>query len=160
MQTIDLTPLYRTLVGFDRISSLIDQAQRLDATGGYPPYNIEQVREDAFRIELAVAGFSEDELTIELKDNLLTVQGKRTQTEGERRYLHRGIAERSFERRFQLADHVLVTGAALSNGLLRIELVRQLPESAKPRRIAINGEASAKAPVIDAPVSPANDQAA
>lgn len=143
MSTIDLTPLYRTLVGFDRMANLIDSASRLDGTQGYPPYNIERVDDDAFAIEIAVAGFSEDDLEIETKDNLLTVAGKKHQEEGaeERQYLHRGIAERGFLRRFQLADHVIVTGATLKNGLLRVELVRELPEAKKPRRIEI-GETS------------------
>ncbi|WP_084395732.1 Hsp20 family protein [Henriciella aquimarina] len=139
MSTIDLTPLYRTMVGFDRMANLIDSASRLDGTQGYPPYNIERVADDAFAIEIAVAGFSEDDLEIETNDNLLTVAGKKSQDETgeERQFLHRGIAERGFLRRFQLADHVIVTGATLKNGLLRVELVRELPEAKKPRKIEI-----------------------
>lgn len=133
----ELNPLYRTLVGFDRIASLMDQASRLDAAPGYPPFNVEQVGEDAFRIELAVAGFALDDLTIEYKQNSLIVAGVRKQPEGQRNFLHRGIAERSFERRFGLADHVLVAAAKLENGLLIIDLVRELPEVLKPRKIAI-----------------------
>lgn len=141
----DLTPLYRTMVGFDRLANMIDTASRLDGAQGYPPYNIERLAEDAFSIELAVAGFSEEDLDIETKDGLLTVTGRHEKSESatERAYLHRGIAERGFIRRFQLADHVIVTGAELKNGLLRVELVRELPEAKKPRKIAIG---SAKKP--------------
>ena len=140
MNTIDLTPLYRTMVGFDRMASLIDSASRLDGAQGYPPYNIERVDDNAFAIEIAVAGFSEDDLEIETRDNLLTIAGKKAprEAEGEApQYLHRGIAERGFVRRFQLADHVIVTGATLQHGLLRVELLRELPEAKKPRRIEI-----------------------
>ncbi len=138
MASNELNPLYRTLVGFDRIASLMDQAARLDSAPGYPPFNIEQTAEDAFRIELAVAGFSQDDLSIEYKQNSLVVVGARKQPEAPRNYLHRGIAERSFERRFGLADHVRVAGAKLEHGLLTIDLVRELPEVLKPRKIAIN----------------------
>ncbi|MDX1293421.1 MAG: Hsp20 family protein [Hyphomonas sp.] len=139
MSNIDLTPLYRTVVGFDRLASMIDQASRLDGSQGYPPYNIERVDENAFAIEIAVAGFTEDDLDIETKEGLLTVAGKRGENEdGEGRdYLHRGIAQRSFIRRYQLADHVIVTGASLQHGVLRIDLVRELPEEKKPRKIEI-----------------------
>jgi molecular chaperone IbpA len=155
MATTDLSPLYRTLVGFDRISSLIDQAMRIDAAPGYPPFNIEQTDENAFRIELAVAGFSEDDLSIEYKQNTLVVAGRKAQPEEGRRYLHRGIAERSFERRFGLADHVRVEGAKLENGLLTVDLVRELPEALKPRKIAISKASKPKpARVV------ANDEAA
>ncbi|MEE2877465.1 MAG: Hsp20 family protein [Pseudomonadota bacterium] len=144
MSTIDLTPLYRTMVGFDRMANLIDSASRLDGTQGYPPYNIERVADDEFAIEIAVAGFSEDDLEIETNDNLLTVAGKKNHEEAgeQRQFLHRGIAERGFLRRFQLADHVIVTGASLKNGLLRVELVRELPEAKKPRKIEIGASAS------------------
>ena len=146
MSTIDLTPLYRTMVGFDRMASLIDSASRLDGTQGYPPYNIERVADDAFAIEIAVAGFAEEDLEIETNDNLLTVAGKKVQDETaeERQFLHRGIAERGFLRRFQLADHVIVTGASLRNGLLRVELVRELPEAKKPRKIEIGNTVGKK----------------
>ncbi|MEM5515530.1 Hsp20 family protein [Henriciella sp. AS95] len=146
MSTIDLTPLYRTMVGFDRMASMIDSASRLDGTQGYPPYNIERVADDAFAIEIAVAGFAEDDLEIETKDNLLTVAGKKSGDEdGEaRQFLHRGIAERGFLRRFQLADHVIVTGASLQNGMLRVDLVRELPEAKKPRKIEIGSTAGKK----------------
>ncbi|MGE0046943.1 MAG: Hsp20 family protein [Hyphomonadaceae bacterium] len=155
MASQDLSPLYRTLVGFDRISSLIDQATRLDGAPGYPPFNIEQTDENAFRIELAVAGFGEDDLTIEYKQNMLVVTGRKAPADEGRRYLHRGIAERSFERRFGLADHVRVDDAKLENGLLTVELVRELPEALKPRTISIGGKAKAK---VTRPA--ANDEAA
>jgi molecular chaperone IbpA len=145
MASTELNPLYRTLVGFDRIANLMDQAARLDAAPGYPPFNIEQVGEDQFRIELAVAGFSQDDLTIEFKQNSLIVAGQRKAPETQRNFLHRGIAERSFERRFGLADHVRVAGAKLEHGLLTIELVRELPEILKPRKIEISAATSAKA---------------
>jgi molecular chaperone IbpA len=139
MSNIDLTPLYRTVVGFDRLATMIDQASRLDGSQGYPPYNIERVDDNAFAIEIAVAGFTEDDLEIETKEGLLTVAGKRGENEdGEgRNFLHRGIAQRSFIRRYQLADHVIVTGANLQHGVLRIDLVRELPEEKKPRKIEI-----------------------
>ncbi len=139
MNTIDLSPLYRTMVGFDRLASMMDTAQRLDGAQGYPPYNIERVGEDRFAIEIAVAGFSQADIDIELKEAMLTIAGKKETGESEeaRQYLHRGIAERGFLRRFQLADHVIVTGASLENGLLRIELKRELPEAMKPRKIEI-----------------------
>ena len=133
----NLSPLYRTLVGFDRINSLLDQAMRQNEAPGYPPFNIEQVSDDAFRIELAVAGFKEEDLDIEFRQNTLTVSGRKAPSEDARKFLHRGIAERNFERRFSLADHVRVDSAKLENGLLTIELVRELPEAMKPRRISI-----------------------
>jgi molecular chaperone IbpA len=156
----ELNPLYRTLVGFDRIASLMDQAARLDTAPGYPPFNIEQTSEDAFRIELAVAGFGEDDLSIEYKQNSLIVAGARKQPEAQRNYIHRGIAERSFERRFGLADHVRVAAAKLENGLLTIELARELPEQLKPRKIAISnanaGALKTKSKVVEAQA--ANDE--
>ncbi len=150
MSTIDLTPLYRTMVGFDRMATMIDSAARLDGAQGYPPYNIERVGEDEFAIEIAVAGFSEDDLEIETKDGLLTVAGRKGSDEDapEREFLHRGIAERGFLRRFQLADHVLVTGAKLRNGMLRVELMRELPEAKKPRKIEIGAPALSKPKLI------------
>jgi len=156
MASNELNPLYRTLVGFDRIASLMDQASRLDAAPGYPPFNIEQVDEDAFRIELAVAGFAQDDISIEFKQNSLLVTGTRKQAETQRNFLHRGIAERSFERRFGLADHVRVGGAKLENGLLSIDLIRELPEIMKPRKIEIGAVTTTKAKpkVVDA----ANDE--
>jgi molecular chaperone IbpA len=137
MRTIDLTPLYRTVVGFDRMANLIETASRLDAAPGWPPYNIEQVHDDAYRIEIAVAGFTPDDIAIELKEGVLHVAARKPSVEEARRFLHRGIAERSFERRFQLADHVQVTGASLEHGLLTIDLVREVPEALKPRKIEI-----------------------
>ena len=150
MSTIDLTPLYRTMVGFDRMANMIDSAARLDGAQGYPPYNIERVADDEFAIEIAVAGFGEEDLDIETKDGLLTVAGRKTPEEGapEREFLHRGIAERGFLRRFQLADHVIVTGAELKNGLLRVELVRELPEAKKPRKIEIGAPAKGGKPKL------------
>ena len=150
MNTIDLSPLYRTMVGFDRMASMIDSAARLDGAQGYPPDNIERVGDDRFAIEIAVAGFGEDDLDIELKENLLTVAGKKTQSEDSdgREFLHRGIAERGFIRRFQLADHVVVTGADLANGMLRIDLRRELPEAAKPRKIEIGQAVTKESPKL------------
>ncbi|MET0547075.1 MAG: Hsp20 family protein [Caulobacterales bacterium] len=150
MANVDLNPLYRTLVGFDRLAGMIDQAARLDGASGYPPYNLEKTGDNTFRIELAVAGFSDADLSIELKDGTLHVAGRKPEPAAERAYLHRGIAERSFERRFQLADHVKVTGASLENGLLVVDLARELPESLKPRKVDIR--VAGKSPtVIDAP---------
>lgn len=137
MRTIDFSPLYRSVVGFDRLADLLDAAAAQDGAQGYPPYNIERTDENAYRIEIAVAGFRPDELDIEVKENLLTVQGRKAANDGERRYLHRGLAERNFERRFQLADYVVVTDAGLADGLLSISLKRDLPEALKPRRIEI-----------------------
>lgn len=138
MRTFDLTPLYRSTVGFDRLFSLLDAATKGDDVATtYPPYNIEVTGEDAYRVTMAVAGFGRDELAIELKENTLSIAGKQLPAGGERRYLHRGIAARSFERRFELADHVKVVAANLENGLLHVDLVREVPEAAKPRKIEI-----------------------
>lgn len=144
MSSFDFSPLYRTVVGFDRLASLIDTASRLDGAQGYPPYNIEQSADDenAYAIELAVAGFGEDDLDLEVKESQLVVVGKKDSGSDNRKFLHRGIAERGFIRRFQLADHVVVTSATLKHGLLRIELRRELPEAMKPRKIAIGEDAS------------------
>ena len=136
MRTIDFSPLYRSVVGFDRLAQQLETATA-DSSSGYPPYNIERTDENAYRIELAVAGFKSEELTIEVKENLLTVQGRKATNDEQRRFLHRGLAERDFERRFQLADYVVVTNANLADGLLAIELKRELPEALKPRRIDI-----------------------
>jgi len=145
------------MVGFDRMANMIDSAARLDGAQGYPPYNIERVADDVFAIEIAVAGFGEDDLDIETKDGLLTVAGRKGPAEEgeERQYLHRGIAERGFLRRFQLADHVIVTGADLRNGLLRIDLLRELPEAKKPRKIEIGAPAQSKPKLIKADKSAA-----
>ena len=146
MRTIDYTPLYRTIVGFDRLANMIDSAAKLEGGNGYPPYNIEQVDENRYLVELAVAGFGEGDLEVEVQENVLTVTGKRVPSEGEtaRHFLHRGIAERAFERRFHLADHVQVREARLENGLLVIALEREIPEAKKPRQIAINGKSGTK----------------
>lgn len=151
MRTVDFTPLYRSIVGFDRLADLMDSATKAE-TQGYPPYNIEHVADDEYLIELAVAGFGDDDLSVEVQQNVLTVTGRiGEKSDGEqRRFLHRGIAERAFERRFHLADHVEVSGAELKNGLLSIQLVREIPEAAKPRQIAISGgKAVKKATLIE-----------
>lgn len=137
MRTIDFSPLYRSVVGFDRLAALLDAASA-DATTGYPPYNIERTDENTYRIEIAVAGFRPDELSIEVKENLLTVVGRKTANDEPRRFLHRGLAERNFERKFQLADYVVVSDANLADGLLSIALKRELPEALKPRQVQIN----------------------
>ena len=151
MRTFDLSPLYRSTVGFDRMFGLLDSLAGADAAAQtYPPYNIERTGENAYRITMAIAGFGEGDLTLEAKENTLTVKGeKKTETEEkESEFLYRGIASRAFERRFQLADHVEVKGATLEHGLLHIDLVREIPEAMKPRTIAI-GNGKAKARQID-----------
>lgn len=140
MRHFDLSPLYRSAVGFDRLAQLFDDAQRNDATPSYPPYNIELVGEDQYRITMALAGFDRSELDIESERDLLKVTGRKQKEEGQRTFLHRGIAARDFEHRFRLADHVRVVGARLDNGMLNIELIREIPEAHKPRRIAIDGD--------------------
>jgi molecular chaperone IbpA len=148
MRTFDLSPLYRSTVGFDRLFGLLDSATNGDAQP-YPPYNIDRTGENAYRVTLAVAGFGENDLDIQSKENVLIVKGekKEEKQEASREVLYRGIAARAFERRFQLADHVEVTGASLENGLLHIDLVREIPETMKPRKIAIG---SSKSKQIDA----------
>jgi len=149
MTRFDLTPLYRSTVGFDRFASLLDSMTGLDGeASGYPPYNIERIDDNAYRITMAVAGFSEDDLNLDVKEGVLSVRGTKSEEtsngdENENRFLHRGIATRSFERRFQLADYVEVTGADLKDGLLHVDLKRELPETMKPRSIPI-GAGSAK----------------
>jgi molecular chaperone IbpA len=138
MRTLDFSPLYRSVVGFDRLADMLDAANT-ETAGGYPPYNIERTADNAYRIDIAVAGFKAADLAIEVKENLLTVQGRKSEGDEARRYLHRGLAERNFERRFQLADYVIVTAADLADGLLSISLKRELPEALKPRRIEITG---------------------
>jgi molecular chaperone IbpA len=140
MRTVDFSPLYRSVVGFDRLADLLDSAASTESASGYPPYNIERTAENAYRVEIAVAGFRPEELTIEVKENLLTVQGRKAANDEPRKYLHRGLAERNFDRRFQLADYVVVTEANLADGLLSIALVRELPEQ---RQIAIKSGAAA-----------------
>ncbi|MCR5878680.1 Hsp20 family protein [Phenylobacterium sp. J367] len=142
MRTIDFSPLYRSVVGFDRLADLLETATTEAATTGYPPYNIERTDENAYRIEIAVAGFRPEELNVEVKENLLTVTGRKAANDEARRYLHRGLAERNFERRFQLADYVVVTDANLADGLLSISLKREIPEALKPRRIEIGTRAA------------------
>jgi len=141
MRHFDLSPLYRSTVGFDRLFSILDQVTSNDSAPSYPPYNIERTADNAYRITIAVAGFGEGDLAIEAKENTLSVKGeKQTGENGEKReVLHQGIAARAFERRFQLADYVQVTGASLENGLLHIDLVREIPEAKKPRQIPIGG---------------------
>jgi molecular chaperone IbpA len=151
MRQYDLSPLYRSTVGFDRLFSMLDQMSGPDAgSSTYPPYNIERTGEDAYRISVAVAGFTDRDIAIEVKENTLTVRGDRQSASEERKaeVLYQGIAARSFERRFQLADHVHVTGASLENGLLHIDLVREIPEAKKPRMIPIGAKGGAQ--VVDA----------
>ncbi len=145
MRNFDLTPLYRSTVGFDRLASILDNVTRTDGGSSYPPYNIEKTGEDTYRITIAVAGFADDELTIEARDGQLVIAGKKAETEATPNYLHRGIATRAFEKRFQLADHVRATDAITANGLLHVDLVREVPEALKPRKIEI-----AKSRPIDA----------
>jgi molecular chaperone IbpA len=151
MRHVDFSPLYRSTVGFDRLFTMLDSLAQPDGAQTYPPYNIEKTGDDAYRISMAVAGFSDDEISIEAHRNVLTVKGERKEgTEGEgSEVLYRGIASRSFERRFQLADHVDVLGAELKNGLLFVDLKRNIPEELKPRKIAITS-APAKAKQIEA----------
>ena len=133
----DYSPFFRTSVGFDRLLNLLETAS--EGAPGYPPYNIERSDENHYRISVAVAGFAEKDLAIEVKDNVLTLTGKREENADKPAFLHQGIAGRAFERQFQLAEHVIVKGAVLENGLLHIELERVIPEEKKPRRIPING---------------------
>ncbi len=137
MRDFDLTPLYRSTVGFDRLANILDNVTRSDGGSSYPPYNIEKTGEDAYRITIAVAGFTDDELTIEARDGQLVISGKKAATEEETNFLHRGIATRAFEKRFQLADHVRATDAVTKNGLLHVDLLREIPEALKPRKIEI-----------------------
>ncbi len=144
MNTIDLTPLYRTTIGFDRLASLLEGAYRSDKTGSaYPPYDIEVLDENRYNITLAVAGFNQDEIDIEVERGVMTIKGRKADEEAERKYLYRGIATRAFERKFNLADHVEVVGARMSNGLLTVDLKREIPEAMKPKKISIQAETSA-----------------
>ncbi|UTW05232.1 Hsp20 family protein [Amphritea atlantica] len=139
MRQFDLAPLYRTAIGFDRLASMIDNANRNEQTqNGYPPYNIELISEHAYRITMAIAGFDKSEVSINTEQGMLTVTGNKKAEETERQYLHQGIAARGFERKFQLADHVRVTDASMENGLLHVDLVQEIPEAMKPRTITIN----------------------
>lgn len=135
MTSFDFAPFHRSTVGFDRMFSLLDKFEGEETT--YPPYNIEKTGDDTYRITLAVAGFVEDELSVDLKEGTLIITGAKKEDEGEKAFLHRGIAARNFNRQFQLADHIQVTGAFVENGLLNVELVREVPEALKPRSIAI-----------------------
>ncbi|WP_295803511.1 Hsp20 family protein [uncultured Microbulbifer sp.] len=159
MRTLDLSPLYRSAIGFDRMANLLDSMSSAEQNQpAYPPYNIELTGEDAYRISMAVAGFDDSELDIQMEQNRLTVSGQKPAEETSRNFLHRGIAARNFERRFQLADHVRVTGAQLANGLLHIDLVREIPEAMKPRKIEIsNGKLLQSQKAED--VNPAEEQA-
>ncbi len=151
MRSYDLSPLYRASVGFDRMMNLLDSAARVDESApSYPPYNIEKISEDAYRISMAVAGFSEEELDITVTQNSLVVSGKKDKAaDKDAAFLHQGIANRSFQRSFELADHIRIAGAALQNGLLHIELVREVPEAMKPRSIKIEATAPKAAKVIE-----------
>jgi len=146
--TTDFSPLYRSFIGFDHLAGLIDKASRADKQSSYPPYNVELIAEDQYRITMAVAGFSEQDIDIESKDNSLIIIGTKTTSpidkvkdnQAPRKFLHQGIAERNFERKFQLGEHVKVIGAFMKNGLLHVDLQREIPEALKPRKIAINGK--------------------
>ena len=138
MDRFDFSPLFRSTIGFDRLTRLVDAATRVDNSAlAYPPYNIEKTGEDAYRLTMAVAGFSPDELDITVQENTLLVTGKAKKEQEGSNYLHRGIARRAFERRFSLADHIKVVGASLGNGMLHVDLTREVPEAAKPRKIEI-----------------------
>lgn len=140
MRAYDFSPLYRATVGFDQVADLLDRVMSSDvAQPGYPPYNIEKTADDAYRISVAVAGFSDEDLSVEQRENSLIISARKAAEDEERIYLHRGIATRAFERSFQLADHVKVTGAAHRDGMLHIDLMREIPEALKPRQIAITG---------------------
>ena len=150
MRTTDLSPLLRATVGFDRMMNMLDAAHRVDESAlSYPPYNIEKTGEDAYRIVMAVAGFGEGDLDVTVKETSLVIAGKKETAETESKFLHRGIATRAFERRFDLADHIKVTGAKLENGLLYIELVREVPEAKKPKTITIERVAPSRPQVIE-----------
>lgn len=155
MRQFDLAPLYRSTVGFDRLFAALDGLVSAESAPTYPPYNIERTGENVYRVTVAVAGFTEADLSIEVKENALTIKGERKSADGKPAdVLYQGIAARAFERRFQLADHVQVTGAVLENGLLHVDLVREVPEAKKPRRIEIASRASSQ-PVIESSVQQA-----
>lgn len=152
MNALDFSPLFRSTIGFDRLMRLADAATRVDTAAlSYPPYNIEKTGEDTYRLTMAVAGFAKDELEIVAQENAVIVTGKSKNGEDEGKYLHRGIARRAFERRFHLADHIKVTGASLDNGLLHVELAREVPEQLKPRTIEIAAGAPAATRIEAAP---------
>lgn len=150
MRNFDLAPLYRATVGFDQIADLMDRVLSADvAQPTYPPYNIEKTADDAYRISLAVAGFSDAELSVEVRENALIVSAGKAAEDEAKTYLHRGIATRAFERKFQLADHIRVTGAAHENGMLHIDLVREIPEALKPRQIEISGSGTVQGKAVE-----------
>lgn len=150
MRSFDFAPLYRATVGFDQVADLMDRVLTNDtSTATYPPYNIEKIDDDAYRISIAVAGFSDSDLSVDVKENALIVSAKKAEDEG-KKYLHRGIATRAFERRFHLADHVVVTGASHVDGMLHIDLVREVPEALKPRRIEIASQKALDKDVVEA----------
>jgi len=150
MRSFDFAPLYRATVGFDQVADLMDRVLTNDtSTATYPPYNIEKTDDDTYRISVAVAGFSDADLSVEVKENALIVSAKKAEDEG-KKYLHRGIATRAFERRFHLADHVVVTGASHVDGMLHIDLVREVPEALKPRRIEIASSGKTDANLVEA----------
>ena len=154
MRNFDLAPLYRATVGFDRIADLVDRALTTDvAQPAYPPYNIEKTAEDAYRISVAVAGFTPDELSVEVKEGALHVTARKAPEAEGKTYLHRGIATRAFERRFALADHVRVTGAEHAHGMLHIDLIRETPEALKPRRIEIGRPSDVQGKVLESAVN-------
>ncbi len=151
MRTFDLAPLHRASVGFDQVAQMMDRMLSTDnGSQSYPPYNIEKTADDGWRISIAVAGFSDEDITVEVKENALHVAAKKAEDDTDRVYLHRGIATRAFTRRFHLADHVRVTGASHENGMLHIDLVREVPEALKPRRIEITKAAPTAQDVIEA----------
>ena len=155
MRTFDFAPLHRATVGFDQMADLMDRIMANDGNQpGYPPYNIEKTASDAYRISIAVAGFSESDLSVEVRENALIVSASKAEEEGERTYLHRGIATRAFERRFTLADHVRVTGASHENGMLHIDLKREVPEALKPRRIEITSAKTNGSDMLEAEAEP------
>ncbi|OXX38015.1 heat-shock protein Hsp20 [Vibrio sp. V09_P4A23P171] len=139
MRTVDFTPLYRNAIGFDRILNMMESSSAKNSSAGYPPYNIEQQDDNKYRITMAVAGFSEEQIEITQQENTLIVRGERKPEEN-KNYVYQGIAERDFERKFQLADYVKVLGATMENGLLHVDLERETPEAMQPRKIAINGK--------------------
>jgi molecular chaperone IbpA len=151
MRTLDFAPLYRATVGFDQIADLMDRvATNEGAQNSYPPYNIEKTDDDAYRISIAVAGFSEGDLNVEVREHALIVTAKKAEDDADKNFLHRGIATRAFERKFQLADHVRVTGASHADGMLHIDLAREVPEALKPRRIQIAGQKAIETDGVDA----------
>jgi molecular chaperone IbpA len=156
MRGFDFSPLYRSTVGFDRLANLLETVTQFDpSTPSYPPYNIEQLAENDYRISMAVAGFSEKDLAVEVKEGVLTLTGKRNGEEPKTRFLYQGIAGRSFERRFQLADHMEVKGARLEHGLLHVDIVRVIPEEKKARKISISAGKSAEPKIVEAKVADA-----